>query len=85
MTLRIDISAEAEARLRDRAAAGSQPVEQAAARLLEDALRRPSLDEVLAPIRAEFEASGMTDEQLADVLERAKHDLRAQRRSRLAS
>ena len=81
MTLRIDISPEAEAKLRERAASIAQPIEQMAARLLEDAVRRPSLDELLAPVRAEFEATGMTDDQLAELLEHAKHDLRTRRQS----
>lgn len=85
MTLHISISAEAEAKLRERAAADGQPLEAVAARLIEDAVRRPSLAEALAPVRAEFEASGLTDEQLGDVLERAKHEMRATRRARKAS
>lgn len=85
MILRIDISPETEAKLRERAVADSQPLEQVATRLIEEAIRRPTLDEVLAPIRAEFDASGMTDDQLSEMLEKAKHELRAQRRARLAS
>lgn len=85
MTLYISISSEAEAKLRERATADGQPVEAIAARLIEEAVRKPSLYEALAPLRAEFEASGMSDDQLGDVLERAKHEMRAQRRARKAS
>lgn len=85
MTLRVPVSDEIEARLRQLAEAGGQPVEQVAARLLEDAVRRPTLDEVLAPVREEFAASGMTEDQLSELLERAKHDMRALRRTRKAS
>jgi hypothetical protein len=85
MKLNISISPEAEARLRERASATGEPLEQVASRFVEEALRRPSLNELLAPLRAEFEASGMTDDELAELLERAKHEMRAVRRARRAS
>lgn len=85
MTIRIDISNQALERLKARAAAAGEDQEKVAARLLEDAVLRPTLDEVLAPVRAEFESSGMDEDTLGDLLERAKHDLRAERRTRKAS
>lgn len=82
MTLHISISPEAEAKLRVRAAAGGQPLEQMAARLLEEAVQSPRLDEVLSTVQREFDMSGMTDAELGELLENAKHDLRRMRNGR---
>jgi hypothetical protein len=81
MTLSISISPEAEAKLKARAADSGMAVEQYAARELERVVSRPSLDEVLAPLRAEFEASGMSEEELTELLEQAKHEARAEQRA----
>lgn len=85
MTIKISISSESEAILRRLAEQEQRSVEAMAAEIMERSLRTPSLDEILAPIRAEFEKSGMTDEQLSEALERAKHDQRSQRGMRRAS
>jgi hypothetical protein len=85
MTLHISISKELEDKLRARAAATGQPVEQVVVRLVEEGVDRPSLEEMLAPVRDEFEASGMSEDELTDLLERAKHEMRAARRARRAS
>lgn len=81
MVLRIPISEETGNRLRTKAAAAGVDVETFAMRTLERVASRPTLKEVLAPLRAEFEASGTTEDQLIDELEQAKHELRAQKRA----
>jgi hypothetical protein len=81
MPLSVPITPETEARLKAKAAAGLD-VETFAARTLERVAARPPLDEVLAPLRAEFEASGMSEEHLAELLEQAKHDGRFAYRER---
>ena len=85
MVLQIPISPEAEARLKEKAAAAGLNLEMFVARELERFLRRQSLDEILAPLRAEFEGSGMTEEELVQALEDAKHEMRRQQRERKAS
>jgi len=85
MVLSIPITPETEAKLRAKAAVAGMDVQTFAARTLERIAARPPLDDLLAPLRAEVTASGMTDEQLTELLETAKHDARAQRRSRHAS
>jgi len=76
MTLQISLSPVAEARLRQRAVASGQDVSSYAQRLLDEALRKPTLDEILAPVREEFETSGMTEDELSELLETAKHEMR---------
>jgi len=42
------------------------------------------LDEVLAPLREEFERSGMSEDELVQLLEAAKHDVRRRDSSRVS-
>ena len=77
MVLSLSISPEAEANLKVKAAAAGVDVATYAARMLEFAATRPSLDEVLAPLRDEFERSGMSEDELTELLENAKHEARA--------
>jgi hypothetical protein len=77
MTLHISLTPEAESRLLERAAAvGKQPDELARA-ILERDVRRPTLEEISGPIYQRFLESGMSDEDLGDMLEAAKHQMRA--------
>ena len=63
-------------------AVGSVPEQIAVAAIRRQIQADEQLDQVLAPVREAYEASGMTEEELSDVLEKAKHDMRAERRSR---
>lgn len=80
MVIQIPLSPETEAKLRVQAKAAGQEINAYAAALLERAAKQPPLEEILAPIRAEFAASGMTDDQLGEYLEEAKHEMRRDRR-----
>lgn len=79
MTLQISLSPEAESKLRERAEASGQDLAACAAHVLDEALGKPSLDEILGPVRQSFEQSGMTEEQLSELLEREKHAMRAEK------
>lgn len=78
MVLQLPLTPEVEAKLKAKADAAGVDLTTFAARALEREARRPSLDEVLAPVRAEFEASGMTEQELIDFLEEVKHEWRAE-------
>lgn len=80
--MKIPVTPDTEAKLKAKAAVAGVDVETFAAKALERFASRPPLDQVLAPLRAEFEASGMSDDDLTELLEEAKHDMRAQRRGR---
>lgn len=80
MVIQIPLSPDTEAKLRAQAEAAGQEINAYAAALLERAAKQPPLEEIIAPLRAEFAASGMTDDQLGDYLEDAKHELRRDRR-----
>jgi pyruvate carboxylase len=85
MVLSISISTDTETKLKLKAAAAGVDVQTFAARTLERVASRPSLDDLLTPLRAEFEASGMNEDQLIELLESAKHEMRAEMRGRKAS
>ena len=77
MVLSLSISAEAEARLKAKAAAAGVDLESYVSTTLERFASRPSLDEVLRPLREEFDESGMSEEELTEFLEGVKHEARA--------
>lgn len=85
MVISIPITAETESKLRAKAAIAGLDVETFAARTLERIAARPPLEEVLAPLRAEVAASGITETELTDLLERVKHEVRTERRSQRRS
>jgi hypothetical protein len=81
MTLTVSISTKAEVELKAKAAAAGVDLETFAAQQLERlATVTRSVRELSGDAYEEFRASGMTDEQLGDLLEDAKHELRAEKR-----
>ena len=82
MTLEVSISPDTEAKLREKAAAVGEDVAAYAAGILERIAEAPlSLREISGPLFDEFKASGMTDDELSDLLEEAKHRMRRQQRT----
>ena len=72
MSLVVPISPQVEARLRQQAAAKGKDPEAFASKLLEQAVGRSALDDLLAPLRAQFAASGTTDEELVEQITDAR-------------
>ena len=82
MVLSISISREAEDKLRARAAMAGVDVATYAARYLELVASPPrSLEEISGPIAEHVARGGMTEDEVADLLEREKHAMRAERRA----
>lgn len=77
----IPLTGEVEARLRARAAAVGQDVVTYTSKLLERLSLPPvTLKEISGPLSEEFRKSGMTDDQLGDMLEQEKHAMRRDQR-----
>lgn len=77
MVLQLNISPEAEAELKRRAAEAGLGVEAYAERQIERlAAGSLTLDDLSGPAHAEFLQSTLTDDQFGDLLERAKHEMR---------
>ena len=86
MVLSISISPQAEANLKAKASMAGVDMAAYVSALVEQNARRPmSLEEISGPVAKDFETSGITEDELADVLEQAKHAMRAERRARLRS
>ncbi len=62
--------------LEERASAQGVDVATLAARALRREANLPKLDDILKPVRDAFAASGMTDEELGELLEVEKHAMR---------
>lgn len=85
MTITIELTPEAERRLRELASRSGQDVAAFARGLIDRGIdAATSLDAILAPVRAQFEASEMTDDDLAALVEEARDGVvREGRRIRL--
>jgi len=84
VTLRL--SKDAEAKLADRAAASGLPLPDYLSTLIQGFVETPrTLSEISGPVYQRFLDSGTTDEQLSEELEQAKHQMRAERRTRRVS
>jgi hypothetical protein len=81
MTLTLNLPEDAERSLADKARAAGVDIQTYAECILRTAANRPPLDDVLRPVRDAFRESGLTDDELGDLLERAKHDVRTERRT----
>jgi len=85
MTLQVELTPEVESRLRKRAESAGQEMSRFVTNLLSHFGSQPTpLEELSGPIYQNFLASGMTDDELAEELERAKHEMRVDRRERSA-
>jgi hypothetical protein len=74
MTITISLSPERERRLAERAAQAGQEVIAYVHHLIDRDIEAESLDAILAPVRRNFEQSGMTDEDLAALVEEVRED-----------
>lgn len=86
LPLTLRLSADAKRWLETRAEASGTDLAGYVSALLEQMTHRPmTLEEISGPIAERFRESGMSDDELAELLEAEKHAARAQRRARRAS
>ena len=75
MTLVIDLPPELDEKLRRLATAAGKDAATFAREALEEKLKGPrTVDEILAPFRAQVAASGMTDQELDDFYEKLRDE-----------
>jgi predicted transcriptional regulator len=83
MSLVIEIPDELARQLQQRAAETGTAPEKFAISAIEQQIRgEENLKRMLAPIHEAFRASGMTEEELSDLLEEEKHAMRKERRQK---
>jgi predicted DNA-binding protein len=75
MTITIDLSPEQERRLAALAARAGQDVTGYVHYLIDRDIDVESLDAILAPVRREFDQSGMTDDDVAALVEEVREDI----------
>jgi hypothetical protein len=68
MDMTISIPDDVAARLQKRAAVSGQSLPVYTAKLVADTVTKPTIDEILAPVREDFAASGMSEEETTDFL-----------------
>ncbi len=84
VTLRL--SKDAQTKLTERAEATGKPLAEYISALVESVVETPrTLAQISGPVYQRFLDSGTSDEQLSEELEKAKHEMRAERRGRQAS
>jgi hypothetical protein len=82
MTLTLKLADKDVERLAQKAQAAGIDVQTYVERLVHAAAGSPPLEEVLRPVREAYRDSGMSEDELGDLLETAKHDMRRERRAR---
>ena len=82
MSATITLPVELESLLAKKAAARGINVEEFAVDVLNRVARRPTVSEVFADVRVDFVASGLTEEELGQLIEQALSEVRAERRAR---
>ena len=76
MSITIQLSADEEKRLAERAARSGRDLPGYVHLLIErDIQARPSVDEALAPFRRQVEESGMSDDELGDFFEEIRREV----------
>lgn len=86
LPLTLRLSKEAQETLSARAQASGADLESYVSAIVEQSAQHSlSLEDLSGPVYRRFLESGVSDEQLSEELEAAKHELRSERRSRKAS
>lgn len=81
-TLTIHVPKAVGLALEKKARTSGKPVEEYVESILEIQTAEPSLETAFAPIRDGFEKSGMTEEELAELIDREIKAVRAERKRR---
>jgi len=82
MTLAVPINSDTEARLARKAQAAGVDVTTYVTQLVEREARRVTVRELSGEIAENFRQTGMTEEEMGELLEREKHAAREKRRGR---
>jgi hypothetical protein len=86
LPLTLHLSEQARAKLVQRAAAAHTDVAAYVSGLVEQTTQAPqSFDAICGDAQQKFDQTGMTDEELSDLLEKEKHAARNERRTRRGS
>ncbi len=82
--LQFPLPPDTEQTLRERAEANGEDVGEFVARIIQQAISTPSVDELLAPFRRQIEESGIADDDLDRLGEELRQEVRQERQTRKA-
>lgn len=82
--MKLRLSDQAKRKLAERAAESGRDVAEYTSELVEQAVNRPTLDELLAPVRADFARSGMSEDQIMELGRSELGTLRQERKAKKA-
>ncbi len=84
LAMRLRLTQQAKDKLTQQAAETGRQLDDVASELLEQAIARPSVDELLAPFRKQVAESGMSDEELDDFHRDLLQKVRAEKKAKSA-
>ncbi len=84
LAMRLRLTQKAKDKLTQQAVESGRPLDEVASELLEQAMSRPSVDELLAPFRKQVADSGMSDEELDDFFRAQLDAVRRENRAKKA-
>jgi hypothetical protein len=84
MVLTISIPEDVATKLGERAAASGKAVPEYASQLVEQAVKAPTIDELLEPVRADFARTGMSEQEIMELGSGELKELRAERKAKSA-
>jgi tRNA C32,U32 (ribose-2'-O)-methylase TrmJ len=82
MAMKLRLSKQASEKLLLRATESGRDVADVASDLIEQAVTRPTLEELLAPVQAEFAKTGMSEEEIMELGRREPEALRKEKADR---
>lgn len=82
LAMKLRLSQRASEKLAQRATESGRDVDAVASELIEQAVMRPTIDELLAPVRADFAKTGMNEDEIMELGQRELDALRNEKASR---
>lgn len=82
MEITISVPPKIEGILAQKAADKGQDIKEFIESLVENQISKPSLDEILAPMREDFANSGMTEDDLDELIKTERRAMREERRAK---
>jgi hypothetical protein len=84
MDMTISVPDDVALKLKERAAVVGQTVPAYAAQLVAETLTKPTIDELLEPVRADFAKTGMSEDELLDLGRDAVSAVRQEKKAKTA-
>jgi hypothetical protein len=84
MEMTISIPEDVAMKLQQRAASSGTTAPAYAAKLVAESVNKPTIDDILAPVREDFAKTGMTEDELLDFGREVLNRVRAEKKAKSA-